>query len=227
MMNGFTKTTLLRLTVAAVAMLLILPSLARADLDIQGSSSGTYFTTTGTATWDELTFTPNDFSVTASGDTVLLEGANSLGHFDLATCTGSLLSCPDWFVGDDTFHLLLTFTAPSGVTGDSSDSVFTADLFGAVTRSAGFVSLLFDTWSKTFTYENASGTGSFTLSLYPTQILLGHDIVTVYAGGSGVDLTAKIDQISFTPTPEAGTVMSLLVMIGGLGICGLRLRRTS
>lgn len=193
----------IRIVLAAISLLaglLLSQSVALADLQITGNTDGSYFNATTTNVWDGLSFTPAAFDVTLVGGSASL----TLGHFDLTGRRG----CIDFYAGQDQFHLLVNFLAPVNAGG----TTLTADVGGIVIGSAGFVALAFDKWAQDFTTSD----GTFRLTLAPTEVLLGHDFVTVLAGGR-IDLTARIENAG--ATPEASVIALLAMMILCLGAC--------
>jgi hypothetical protein len=95
---------------------------------------------------------------------------------------------------------------------NAGGTTLTADVGGIVIGNAGFVALAFDKWAQDFTTSD----GTFRLTLAPTEVLLGHDFVTVLAGGR-IDLTARIENA--VATPEASVIALLAMMILCLGAC--------
>jgi hypothetical protein len=85
---------------------------------------------------------------------------------------------------------------------NAGGTTLTADVGGIVIGNAGFVTLAFDKWAQDFTTSD----GTFRLTLAPTEVLLGHDFVTVLAGGR-IDLTARIENA--VATPEASVIALL------------------
>lgn len=187
--------------ISLLAGLLLSQSVALADLQIKGNTDGSYFTNA----WDGLSFTSAAFDVTPVGGSASL----TLGHLDLTGCRG----CMNLYGGSDQFHMLVNLLMPVNTGG----TAFTADIGGVVFGNTGFVTLAFDSWAQNFTTSD----GNFTLTLAPTNVFLGHDVVTVLAGRR-VDLTARIENA--VATPEASVIALLAMMILCLGACVRKFR---
>jgi hypothetical protein len=200
----------LALGIFAIAFLALAQGEARADeVTIAGSTSGSFGgTTTG------LSYSPSTFNVTtASGQAALgaVSGSpnfNNLGSFTLTAAPTTL---------NGTFTLTVTFTAPTGIAGPGS-GIFTATVTGTVAgANSGGAVISFDpaTRSQVFTFSNANGTGSFTLTL--------PDFVGVNPGDT-IALSGKITGAQQTTVPEPMTM--LLFGTGLTGIAaGVRRRR--
>lgn len=129
-------------------------------------------------------------------------GANidNLGSFSLTQTAGQ------------TFNLLLTFTAPPGITGGLS-TAFTAVLGNVTTTDMGGVLINFNNDPILFTFTNASGTGSFSFGMNDVSVLPGGTVTL-----SGVITSAQQNFI-----PEPATLLLVGTGLVGLG-AGLRKR---
>jgi hypothetical protein len=183
--------------VLVVAVAVLASPLARADeLTVAGVSSSN--------PPSGITFLPGSFSGLTSGG---FAAFSNLGSY-------SLSSTPATYSG--VVNLQIAFTLPTGIAGGNS-TTFVASLFGNVTTDpiSGGVSIVFTNASQTFTFSNASGSGTFTFTV---------NNVSINPGGT-TTLSGFVSNASFTPVPEASTV--LLLGAGLLLVPFLGLKRSS
>jgi hypothetical protein len=185
-------------------------------LSVAGNTSGT-FASTNTNTVNNLTFTGANFSGTTSlsGNLAL----TNLGKFQLGLCSG--LFCSTNYSMQD-FTLSVSLSLPTGVNG--SPSPFSANLNGTVIRLLGVplgnVDVLFQNPTHTFNYSNATGNGSFVLTLNNVMNL------TQTGSSSSKFLTGAISSAVFNPVPEPGSIMLMGTLMVGVGlIARKRLRK--
>ena len=210
-MTGTTKNIAAALTF--LGALIVSQSTAMADLRVAGDSTETAFSN-GQQTWEDLTFSSGAFDVTSSGNPVMLTGEDKLGTLALGDREGPI----NLLLGRDNFHLTLSFTAPEGLLPKST--TFTADILGVASRYGGFATVLFNDWTQNFTFkDDLGGTGSFTLSLTPTTVFNGKNVLLVNSNRS-IDVTGKITNVAFTTVPEPGVIVSLVTMLLGAGLWG-------
>jgi len=205
--------------------LIVSPSTALADIRVAGDTTETAFSN-GQQSWEELTFSSGAFDVTSSGSPVMLAGEDKLGSLALGDREGPT----NLLLGRDNFHLTLTFTMPEGLLPKST--TFTADILGVASRYGGFATVFFSDWTQDFTFKDDSGgVGSFTLSLSPTSVFNGKNVLLVTSNHS-IDVTGKIENVAVTTVPEPGVMVSLVTMLLGVGLWGrkslfsVRRRRT-
>lgn len=187
------------LSIALLAIFAAGQTIAKADpITVSGTSSGTV---TGTAA-QFLSFQGNTFTATTAGGIGSFSGANRIGTFFLAPAPGETPVSGN-------FTLNLTFTAPSGINGGQG-ATYTATVSGVVsTTGAGGVEVVFDNPNQTFTFSNASGSGSFTIELANNIFV---------QSGMQANLTAGL-RGEQTPVPEPATMILL-----GTGLAGVAAR---
>ncbi|HEY0171529.1 MAG TPA: PEP-CTERM sorting domain-containing protein [Pyrinomonadaceae bacterium] len=187
------------LCMIALAFLAVGASEARADeVTLSGSTTGTV------GGVPQLTFTGNNFTGTTALGVGSLSGSNSLGSFFLSTAPTQALA--------GTFTLNVTFTVPTGIAGGQGTS-YTATITGSVSPNIdqGGVLVHFNNPTQNFTFSNANGTGSFSLTLADVFVQTGRS-AQLTAGFTGQQ----------NPVPEP---MTMLLFGTGLAGVAAKVRR--
>jgi hypothetical protein len=181
------------LCLTALAFLALGSAEARADeVTIAGSTTGVV------SGVPQLTFSGNNFTGTTALGVGSLSGSNSLGSFLLSTA-------PSQLVGGS-FTLNVTFTVPTGIAGGQG-STFTATITGSVSPQIdrGGVFVHFNNPAQTFTFNNGTSSGSFTLTLADVFVQTGRS-AELTAGFTGQQ----------NPVPEP-----LTMLLFGTGLAGV------
>lgn len=189
---------------AGLGLALILgPGAARADILVQGSTTGVF--NTGTSNVLSLSFAGSSFGPQSSN-----LGLN-LGQFSLSC--GGLNICNDNYQ-PYTFDLTVSFTVPVGAGSTVVTADVTGKLQGYFIGDTNTVGINFG-GPNLVTYSNASGSGQFYLNV--NDIAAGG--IPVYGSA---EVTGSITGATFVPNvssnPEPGSVVLLGSMIGIVGI---------
>ena len=201
------------------AMFLAMTTLAWADVQIAGNTTGSYFNSGpagNSAEGGSLTFTGNSFGTF----TIPNGGSKSsflVGKFGLqcTVCTESV---------SDTFDLKVDFTLPTGILGGNDPYNFTGDLTGGFFLGLGGVELKFDQWSKTFQFNNGTIQGSFNLNIEGKDDDGDIDLNAGLFSRANTNLNADISNVVIgdvhteATVPEPTSVLLLGTVLCGLGL---------
>ena len=132
---------------------------------------------------------------------------NNLGSFTLS-------AAPQSYVGN-TFQLMVTFTAPAGITGGQS-TTFSSMLVGSVaSMNNGGVLVDFDNGVRTYTFSNGATNGTFTFSVNDVSI----------NPGKSVEVTGQILSATQTTVPEPASMTLLATGLAGMAAAKRRRRK--
>jgi hypothetical protein len=181
------------LSIAALVLVGATHQTARADEVTLTGSTAFGLTAPG------VTFTTNSFTGTTALGIGALSGANSLGTFFLNTGPTSLTG--------GLFQLDITFTSPTGISGGQG-ATYTATILGSISPNVdqGGVNVHFDNPTQTFTFNDETNTGSFSLTVADLFV----------QSGRSADLTAGFTGEQNPVIPEPTTLLLL-----GTGITGI------
>jgi hypothetical protein len=214
----------LYLGVFAVVVLSVASSSAMADeVTFTGYTNGCFncastpnTSALQTASIFALTYTNAQFNDTSVGGNLGFGGAptgpgvqntNNFGSFTLASSLANY--------NGNTFTLQVSFLAPAGITGGSTQ-VYSASVVGAANPNGnGGVNIDFDNSPMVFTFANANGVGSFTLTINDVSVNPGQS--------ASLDAFFQEAKVGATTVPEPTSMM--LLGTGLIGVAGYARKR--
>ncbi len=150
-----------------------------------------------------LTYDSSVFDNSTVGNQLDL-GGNPVPGLNIDNLGSFSLDLSDNTYNGNNFNLMVTFLAPTTITGGGS-AIYTDQLFGTVLNGNGGVFIDFDNTPQVFTFTNATATGSFSMFVNDVSI----------APGQSSSLTGHI-MGSQQPVPEPATVVG--IACGFLGL---------
>jgi hypothetical protein len=189
------------------------------DVNVQGTATGGFDAQALSSTnllSPGLTYFGSTFNATTAGGTSSIPGFvglggnpvpsplnfNNLGSFVLDSTVASY--------NGHTFTLQVLFSAPPGI-GGGNPQTFTADIFGVVsTLTGGGVLIDFNNTPQTFSFSNASQTGTISLSVNDVSISPGH-------------IASVTGTLRSTVIPEVSSMLPLALVLGL--VCGAEMIR--
>lgn len=161
-------------------------------------------------TYKGLTFNGGTFTGTTAGNQVAIGTNDPIDNFGIV----SLATDPNGTMkyGGTTFTLLIDFTDPNGIIGGQTSN-FVAKVTGTVTDDNGGVTLNFNPNKQSYSFNDGTTMGTFTLNL---------NNVSIKPGFSN-DISGKITEQSTAVTPEPNSLM--LLGTGFVSAAGMLMRR--
>jgi hypothetical protein len=210
---------------AAIVLLAWAPRAEASSITVSGSTLGCFGTGCSTFVLTPYSGVTNDLTFHGVSSFSVATDLAGSGSFTLGSFGRGNTQVDDT-TAPLAFSLQVTFTVPVGIGGTPSS--FTAIITGTTPGGGGAELVNFNNSFQTFTYSNASGSGSFDFAVS------NDPLVTKNTTTATIPLFGAIQNATFNPAvgadPNAAAAVpepgSLLLLATGLTAVGLRVRKS-